>query len=242
MTDTPLSAPTHPLLLLWDIDGTLMSSDGAGREALRQGLLNRFGVLDDLEDLDLAGRTDTSIGEEIARKHAAHGVTSPDLLEAYLERLPVLLTQRRGRLCPGVREMLEWTHAHPEIHNALLTGNVERGAFLKLRHFGLDCFFEFGAFGDDSSDRNQLGPIALERARTRLKKDFHLQHTWVIGDTPRDIACARALGCRVLAVATGGSSAEELRAAGADLIAPDLSDHPVLIARMLAERGARKLS
>ncbi len=219
----------HPILLLWDIDGTLISSGGAGEEALRQALLNQFGIIDDLADIEIAGRTDSAISTAICRKHQGHGFTPDELLEAYLELLPALLFKKRGRVCPGVREFLDWAHRHPEVHNALLTGNTKKGAQLKLKHYGLDEFFEFGAFSDDSPNRNHLGPIVLERARTRLKKDFHLQSTWVIGDTPHDIACGRALGCKVLAVATGRHSLDELKSHSPNLAVADLSDFQEII-------------
>lgn len=221
-----------PLLLLWDIDGTLILSGGAGEEALRQALLNRFGILDDLGDIEIAGRTDTSITADICRKHEGHDLQQADLLEAYLEFLPVVLKKMQGRVCPGVRECLEWTHAHPEVHNALLTGNIRRGAYLKLGRYGLDGYFEFGAFGDDSPDRNRLGPVVLARAREQLKKDFQLARTWVIGDTPRDVDCGRALGCKVLAVATGRYSVEQLEAHKPEITATDLSRWSALMETM----------
>lgn len=225
-------AVMHPLLLLWDIDGTLISSGGTGEEALRQALLNRFGVLDDLGDIEIAGRTDPAIALDLCRKHRDHGCEPRELLEAYLEHLALLLPRKKGRVCPGVRELLEWSHAHPEVHNALLTGNIQRGARLKLRQYGLDDFFEFGAFGDDDMDRNRLGPIALDRARAHLKKDFQIGFTWVIGDTPRDIACAKALGCKVLAVATGRYSVKALQTHQPDLVLPDLSQTVAVIAKL----------
>ena len=216
----------HPLLLLWDIDGTLLTCR-TGVDALQRALLNRYGVMADLSLVEMAGRTDTAIAEEIAGQHPGYSVEAGALLEAYLVELEAMLPSRGGTVFPGVREILEWSHEHPEVHNALLTGNIERGAHLKLRRFDLDRFFEFGAFGSDSPNRNELGPVALERARERLKKDFSLEHTWVIGDTPRDIECGRALGCRVLAVATGKYPVESLR--GADLAVRDLSDHRAVI-------------
>jgi phosphoglycolate phosphatase len=214
----------HPLLLLWDIDGTLICSGGAGEEALRQALLNRYGIIDDLGDLEIAGRTDTSIVTDLCKKYQNYGIECQDFIEGYLEFLPKQLKEKKGYACPGVHELLEWSHEHPEVHNALLTGNVKKGAFLKLNHYKLESYFEFGAFGDDSPERNKLGPIALERARNLLNKDFHIRYTWVIGDTPKDIACARALGCKVLAVATGRYSVEELQKFEPDLVFSNLSD------------------
>ena len=218
-----------PLLLLWDIDGTLLTCR-TGVDALQRALLNRYGVIDDLSRVEMAGRTDTAIAEEIAASHPGHSVEPAGLLDAYLEEMEEMLPSRGGTVFPGVREILDWSHAHPEVHNALLTGNIEKGAHLKLRRFDLDGFFEFGAFGSDSSNRNDLGPVVLDRARARLKRDFSLDHTWVIGDTPRDIDCGRALGCRVLAVATGNYPVETLGAA--DLAVRDLSDYQAVIRRI----------
>jgi phosphoglycolate phosphatase-like HAD superfamily hydrolase len=116
----------------------------------------------------------------------------------------------------------------------LLTGNIRRGADLKLRHFGLDSYFEFGAFGEDAMDRNRLGPIALQRAREHLKKDFHIGFTWIIGDTPRDIACARALGCKVMAVATGRHSIDELARHHPEAVVSDLRDRDAIIQQLNA--------
>jgi len=222
----------HPLLLLWDIDGTMLFTKGAGEEALRQTLKNRFGVLDDLGGIEMAGRTDTSIAKDICDRHPTHNLQPNDLLDAYLEVLPECLGQKKGGVFPGVRELLQWSHEHSEVHNALLTGNIKRGAFIKLGHYGLANFFEFGAFGDDSPDRNCLGPVALKRARDILKRDFHIDYTWVIGDTPKDIACARALGCKVLAVATSRYPVAELEKHGADFCVANLSDYKAIIQRL----------
>jgi phosphoglycolate phosphatase-like HAD superfamily hydrolase len=222
----------HPLLLLWDIDGTLISTGRAGVEALQQALLNDFGIIDDLGDIEIAGRTDTAITADICRKHQQHLFTGSDLLEAYLEHLPLVLPKKNGQIFPGIKDILNWSHDHTEVHNALLTGNVKKGAYIKLGHYQLAEYFEFGAFGDDSIDRNKLGPIALERARSFLKKDFHIEYTWIIGDTPRDIDCARALGCKVLAVATGRYSVEQLQQHEPDLVLPSLSDHKSVITEL----------
>jgi phosphoglycolate phosphatase-like HAD superfamily hydrolase len=230
----------HPLLLLWDIDGTLILAGGAGEEALRQALLNGFGIRDDLKDVEMAGRTDISILDDICRRHPGRGLTPEKYLEGYLAELPLWLPRRKGRVLPGVRELLEWAHAHPEVHNALLTGNVSAGAHLKLKHYGLDRFFEFGAYGDDSGDRNKLGPLALERARAHLKKDFHIRFTWVIGDTPHDVTCARALGCKALAVATGKHSVRTLQDCHPDAVFSDLSDRARVINRLLMDGAVHR--
>lgn len=172
----------------------------------------------------MAGRTDVAIFQEICLRHPGTKMSPEVLLRAYLDELPVWLPKRQGEVFPGVRELLEWAHRHSEVHNVLLTGNMKEGAYHKLRHYGLADYFEFGAFSDDSSVRNDLGPIALGRARECLKKDFRLDQTWVIGDTPFDVACARSLGCKVLAVATGEHSVEQLSACKPDAVLSKLAD------------------
>lgn len=216
----------HPVLLLWDIDSTLIWSGGAGEEALRQALLNDFGVIGDLNEIEIAGRTDRAIAATIIRHFNLQPGSEGEFLECYLRRLPELMSghQVHGGVLPGVQRLLDYAHEHPEIHNALLTGNMRRGAEIKLSHYGLWKYFEFGAFADDDIDRNKLGPIALERARAHLKRDFVIHHTWVIGDTAHDIRCGKALGCKTLAVATGRATIEQLSAHQPDLVLENLSD------------------
>ena len=214
----------HPVLLLWDIDGTLIWSGGAGEEALRRALLDDYGVIGDMDEIEIAGRTDRGIAESIIRHFRLNGATPEEFLDRYLAHLPREMSAHQGRVLPGVQKLLDFTHDHPEIHNALLTGNMKRGAETKLTHYGLWKFFEFGAFADDDIDRNKLGPIVLERARNHLARDFVLEHTWVIGDTSHDIRCGKALGCKTLAVATGRFDLDELNTHQPDLLFKDLSD------------------
>jgi phosphoglycolate phosphatase-like HAD superfamily hydrolase len=124
----------------------------------------------------------------------------------------------------GVLELLTELGEHPEATVGLLTGNAASGAAAKMRHFGLAEHFQFGAYGCDHADRNRLGPIALERASAHAGRSFSPNETWVIGDTPKDIACAHAIGARCLAVATGSFSAAQLAARGADQVVESLGD------------------
>lgn len=154
-------------LLLFDIDGTLITSGGAGEKALRHGLKNRFGIEDDLSTIEIAGRTDTGITRRIFEKN---GIALTDanvsaFLEAYLVSLGEFLPQTPGRRLPGTLELLESLQGRPDVVLGLLTGNVRRGAQLKLQHYGLWDYFVLGAFADDHHDRNQLGPFAQERAQ-----------------------------------------------------------------------------
>jgi phosphoglycolate phosphatase-like HAD superfamily hydrolase len=143
----------------------------------------------------------------------------------YLRHLSSELDNPHALTCSGIRDLIASLHADDGWSLGLLTGNIRAGARVKLEHFGLWQYFPFGAFADDSGDRNRLGPVALERARQHLGRP-DLRHTdlVVIGDTPHDIACARAVGAHAVATATGGASYDELAAHTPDLIVRDFSD------------------
>ena len=213
-------------LLLFDIDGTLINSGGAGIESLKEVLRLQFGVIDDLRGVEIAGKTDTGIVHQILRKQniAVTEETTALFLELYLEFLADELPQRQGSLLPGVAELLPRLQARPQNVLALLTGNLRRGAQLKLAHYGIWGFFEFGAFADDHHDRNQLGPVAQERAREKHAIDFAGAEIDVIGDTPHDIACGKAIGARTIAVTTGSFSRAQLAAHQPDWILDDFSE------------------
>ena len=213
-------------LLLFDIDGTLIDSKGAGIQSLKHVLQQQFGVVDDLRGVEVAGKTDTGIVHQILRKQnlAVTEETTAAFLELYLEFLAGELPQRQGRLLPGVAKLLPRLQARPQNVLALLTGNLRRGAQLKLAHYGIWDFFEFGAFADDHHDRNHLGPFAQRRALERHAIDFAAADIDVIGDTPHDIACGKAIGARTIAVTTGSFSRAELAAHQPDMILDDFSE------------------
>jgi phosphoglycolate phosphatase-like HAD superfamily hydrolase len=213
-------------LLLFDIDGTLINSGGAGIESLKEVLRRQFGVIDDLRGVEIAGKTDTGIVHQILRKQniPVTEETTALFLELYLEFLADELPQRQGALLPGVAELLPRLQARPQNVLALLTGNLRRGAQLKLAHYGIWGFFEFGAFADDHHDRNQLGPFAQQRARQKHAIDFAAGDIDVIGDTPHDIACGKAIGARTIAVTTGSFSRVQLAAYQPDWILDDFSE------------------
>lgn len=146
----------------------------------------------------------------------------PAIRRVFLDRLEGALDRQGMRLLPGVTELLERQAERPDLALALLTGNWEPGARTKLSRFDLNRFFAFGAFGCDGFDRAELPPVALQRAEARLGRSFPPAEVLIIGDTLHDVACARAHGIPCLAVATGRTSAEALRAAGADWVAGDL--------------------
>jgi phosphoglycolate phosphatase len=218
-------------LLLFDIDGTLIHSGGAGIEALKRALKERFGIEDDLHDIEFAGMTDSGIVTSILNKHeiSANGENIAAFLDSYVHFLSSELLRRKGKLLPGVLELLEKLKTRKHVVLALLTGNVSRGAQLKLGHYGVWHFFEFGAFADDHHDRNQLGPFARARAKEKHGREFSADEIDVIGDTPRDIACGRALGARTIAVATGSWSRDKLAQHQPDILIDNFSDVDRLI-------------
>src|SRR6266567_1855371 len=213
-------------LLLFDIDGTLIHSGGAGVQALISAFKERFGIVDDLRGIEIAGMTDSGIVVSILKKHdiPATNENVSAFLDSYVHFLSLELPRRKGKLLPGVLQLLEKLKSRPHLVLALLTGNVSRGARLKLEHYGVWHFFEFGAFADDHRDRNQLGRFARARAKERHGLEFSASQIDVIGDTPRDIACGKAIGARTIAVATGKWSRQQLAEHQPDFLIDDLSD------------------
>jgi len=220
------ASPTPLKLLLWDIDGTLVWTGKAGEEALVEAMRELHGIETSLHDVDYKGRTDRRIGMMLLEKHGIPltEATLHDFVEAYLRHLARLLPQKQGWVYPGILRILDQAHARPDVASGLLTGNMRAGAELKLSHYQVWHYFEFGAFADDSHDRNQLGPVALKRALEEQGLDITPGRVFVIGDTPHDVACGKVIGARTIAVATGGFSVDELRACGADAVFPDFSD------------------
>ena len=234
MVPTPENAPLialPTLVWLFDIDGTLLLTEGAGREALAAALLERYGVADDLRSIAFAGRTDPLIVTDIANKHAlpiddpAENAAFWPLVHAHMRRI---MDPPRGVLLSGVPQLLDAVDAEPSWLSALLTGNQSEMAHIKLAAFGVNERFAFGAFGQEAADRNALAIVAVERVweLTGLAPDRCI----VIGDTEHDIACARAAGAHAVAVATGGSSREVLAAHAPDLLLDSLEDPAPLLA------------
>ncbi len=219
-----------PLVWLFDVDGTLLLTEGAGRLAIAAGLRERYGVDDDLTHIPMAGRTDPLI---VADALAHHGI-APDgdgerdaLWAAILSHMQRLMTPPRGGLLAGVGPLLDRLEAEPAWTLALLTGNVREMARLKLGAFGVYERFAFGAFGDEAVDRNALARVAVARAASQ--RGVGPERCVVVGDTEHDIACARAAGAHAVAVATGGRSRETLAAHAPDLLLDDLTDADALV-------------
>jgi phosphoglycolate phosphatase len=214
-------------LLLWDIDGTLLSTGGAGLRALESAIAAEFELSEPVElgKIDWAGRTDGWIAEMICdRIGVSHSAENVDrLLQAYVALLPNHLASRTEVL-PGVRDILETAHQRTDLQQALLTGNMEIGARTKLSHFDLWDYFPFGAFADDSPQRNELGPHALRRALDHTGHEFDPSNVWIIGDTPHDVECGKVIGAKTLAVATGHHPADVLQQCEPDALFLDLAD------------------
>jgi phosphoglycolate phosphatase-like HAD superfamily hydrolase len=227
----------HKKLLLFDIDGTLLLTGRAGEHALRVAFKERFGVDDDLSSISFAGSTDGAIARQM---FAAHDISPTpeniaDLFDGYVHHLALELPRREGRVLPGIVELLDALHGREDCVLGLLTGNIEKGAELKLSHYGVWDFFEFGAFADDHVDRNKLGPVAHSRAVEKHGISFEAEDVFVLGDTPRDIDCARAAGFVAVAIATGSCGQDELAAHQPDFLFEDLSDTRGVLAALLGE-------
>ena len=216
-------------LVLFDIDGTLVHAAGVGRAAIEGAMIEVYGTPGPIDDLPFDGMTDPQIVRTLLR---AEGLSEAEiapgfdrLWPAYAGRLEDEIDERRERMrpTPGVPEILDALEAEGATLG-LLTGNIVAGAEGKLSAVGLWRRFPFGAFGCDDADRNRLPPIALERAFRHTGTRYGPGRTWIIGDTPHDIECARGSGLSVLGVATGRFSVDDLRRAGADEALPSLGD------------------
>lgn len=219
-------------VILFDIDGTLVRTGGAGKAAMEAALAEEFSVALRAEEVPYSGRTDRAISADLLLAHDLD--PSPAnvarLIDAYLDRLPSALQQFGGVICPGISELVAELHPRDDVVLGLLTGNVRRGAAHKLGHYGLWDYFPFGGFGDDHAERDDVARSALAAARNHAT-DVDPADVWVIGDTPLDVKCARAIGAKAVAVATGWHPLDELQRTGADYVFADLSDPGELLAR-----------
>jgi phosphoglycolate phosphatase-like HAD superfamily hydrolase len=187
------------VVLFWDVDGTLLTTDRAGVFSLEDALEQVTGVRADLQGMATAGMTDYAIAAAAieAAGHAADDATVLRFLDVHGGQLASYLDRRQGHAMPGVPEVLEDLDGDPGVTNLLLTGNVERGAYAKLAHYGLDGFFpRGGAFCVGAGDR-------VEVARRAAALTSPGDEVYVIGDTPADVECGKAIGARTIAVATG---------------------------------------
>jgi phosphoglycolate phosphatase len=225
---SPLN-PGHAFkIVLFDIDGTLILTGGAGGRAMNRAFQDLFGVAGALDGIAMGGRTDAGILNDAATA-AGVELTAADrqrFRQRYFECLREALPEPRAQrgVLPGVRPLLEAMAPRSDCFLALLTGNCEEGARLKLDHFDLWKFFRCGAFGDETPARNDLFSVAMQRARECGAPEVPASDVVVIGDTEMDVAVAVSAGARSVAVATGSSSVADLRRSGADVVLDDLSD------------------
>ncbi len=212
--------------IFFDIDGTLIDSGGAGSRALDLAFEETFSVREAFRNISMAGKTDMQILKEGMRLHridSPNGVV-PAFFGSYIRHLKKNVCSGRGHVKPGITNALRSLSSGGSCRLGLLTGNIREGAMLKLKAFRLDTFFEAGAYGDDSEDRNKLLPMAVDKLNklTSLAVDF--KDCVVVGDTPRDIECSKPYGALAVAVATGPYEYGVLKEAGADIVFEDLSD------------------
>ncbi len=222
-------------VILFDIDGTLLLTGGAGQRGMERALEKVFGVTKPTENISAAGRTDFAITHDLFEFHDIDD--TPDAWRnfsaEYFRQLPMALAELDGTVLPGVREILDVLHSRDDVKLGLLTGNFEAGAWLKLKHYGIDHYFKFGAFGDSHHCRDDVAKIAYAATHLHCGSTIAAERVWVIGDTPADVACARAIGANVVAVATGMFTYDELAPTSPDLLLHDLSDPETLLARLV---------
>lgn len=212
-------------LVLFDIDGTLIDSGGAGRLALVRAFNQMYAKRDAFDRVNMAGKTDIQI---IAEGLAAIGETDTDgtvpaILDIYLQELVDGIRTASISIKPGIIKLLDYLATRQDVQLGLLTGNIETGARIKLGAVGLNKYFPFGAFGSDHRDRNRLLPIAVRKHRKLNGLDTAYRDCIVIGDTPRDVQCAKPYGAVAVAVATGRYGLAALRETGADYVFEDLT-------------------
>lgn len=208
------SVPAGQLVLCWDIDGTLLSTARAGVFAWEDAIKETIGQDVSLQDYATAGLTDVEISRLLVREIAGRedSEMAARMLRRYEALLPSRLHRRTGGVLSGVREVLEYTRGLDGVLTMLLTGNTAAGAKAKLVHYGLSDFFAgAGAFADGCDDRPAIARAALRLAEERLGA-VDLERFYVIGDTPHDVHCGKAIGARTVAVATGAYSLAQLAA------------------------------
>jgi phosphoglycolate phosphatase len=220
---------TPRLAWLFDVDGTLLTTEGAARQAFTRAVRNSLGIEDDLGTIAFAGRTEPLILRDILARHGARFSDGEEarFWDGVFDSMREIFRPPRGRLLPGVEPLLDAVAAEPAWVSGLLTGNMTEMARIKLARFRLGERFAFGAFGEEAPDRNALARVAVGRVGRRY--GIPPGRCIVVGDTEHDIACARAAGARVVAVATGSQPRSQLEAHAPDLVLDDLLDGAGLV-------------
>lgn len=219
-------------LLLFDIDGTILLTDGAGTRAANRAFEKIHGLGDAMKGIDPAGKTDPLILREMYGNGLSRDYTDEEAGELYREYVIFLeeeVENCRIEIMPGIPELLESLSSRKDVMLGLATGNIERGARIKLRRAGLDRHFRVGGFGSDSGSREALIRVAIERAKGRLQDSEDFAKVYVIGDTPHDIIHGRAAGAATVAVATGRYTSTELLEHSPDYVFEHLADYESVI-------------
>lgn len=238
-----MKTDTSRRLVLFDIDGTLLDTQGAGRRGFQAALLDVFHTTGPIDSYRFCGRTDPEIARYLL---TAAGISEdrlmadlPRLWDQYLANLEIELANRPARLCPGVRTLIERIESDGDrTVLGLLTGNIEPGARLKIEGSGIGYSrFQLGAFGSDHEIRDQLPAVAVARAEARMGHHFEGKSIVIVGDTPADIACGAQLGARSIAVATGLFTEEQLAGCGPDFLFVTLEDTEAVMRAIWEELG-----
>jgi phosphoglycolate phosphatase len=216
------------MLILFDIDGTLLLTQSAGIKAMHDAGRELYGAQFTVDGVEFSGRLDTLIWQDLARinRVSADAAVHDEFRAAYGRHLGLRLERdRSAKLLPGVPELVHHMHQQPNVTIGLLTGNYPETGRMKIMHAGLDPdLFAVAAWGCEGSCRRDLPPIAMARHREQHGGAIRGEHVVIIGDTPHDIDCAKAHGCRSIGVATGMFSIDQLRDSGADLAVADLTE------------------
>ena len=215
-------------LLLFDIDGTILNTHGSGRRAIEEALGGVLGRPVEADGISFSGKTDPQIMSEVMAHmdldEAARARHLPDVIDAYVAALGQHLDPDGVTLLPGIRELVDDLQTQPDVQLALLTGNLEPTAYLKLSAARMDGYFDFGAFGSDSPHRPDLPAIAVERAEVHTGRRFSGKDVVIIGDTEHDIACGRGIGAFSVGVCTGHYARTDLAPHDPDVLLDDLTD------------------
>ena len=224
-------------LLLWDIDGTIIRTKGAGEAAMNLAFIEVFKQDGDLHEIDYSGRTDPLLGKMLCEHYGLpyEPASNQIFVEAYVRHLSNILAETPATLLPGM-DVLAMLAARSDCLQGLLTGNVRAGGKVKLASVGCWEHFAYGAFADGCFNRNELAPRALELARDEYGVEFASDQIFVIGDTPRDVECGQQVQACTIAVATGKYSAAELEAVGPDHVFEDFSDSGAFLAALGIDR------
>jgi phosphoglycolate phosphatase len=213
-------------LLLFDIDGTLLMSGGAGRQAMNRAFFHCYGFENGFQDINMMGRTDPLILKEALLKHHLPYTENTIFQRVYYGFLEeeLLKPASNKSLCPGIIDLLKKLNRENNMILGLLTGNWQRGAYLKLRHFQIQDYFLIGAYADDAEERSNLIPVALHRFREKTGTPIDPSDVFVIGDTPLDIIAARPHHVRTVGVATGFHDLESIRKENPDQLFENLKN------------------